>query len=487
MQIQAPGPRIFEAALNSSTASDPAGVPSRDGVAGCCDAGVESSWLAVLASSRFRRLSREFFWVGLGQAATVLGAVVGVRILTGLLAPDVYGQLALGMTVAMLIQQLVLGPLGNGATRFYAAAREAQALYRHIAAVKQLLRQATAGIVIATILLCFGLLLAGQSRWIGLTVVAVGYALLSGYNSVINGMQNAARQRAIVALHQGLATWGRFLLAAVLVWCLVPSSTVAMFGYAGAILLVLLSQGWFFLRVLRQDRVPPAEMGVADAQWSRQILAYAWPFATWGLLRWANLAADRWALQMFTSSYEVGLYAALFQLGFYPITMLEQLGKQLLAPIYFQRAGDATDPARLLTVYVLGRRVTLLAILLTLLMACACLVLHKPIFSLLVAKEYAPVSKLLPLMVLAAGLTGAAGASTVLVNAQRATSFLILPNNVSSILGVILTLVGAACYGISGIVVARIVFALIYLGWIMAIVKRQYMGLRNAVAEQQLL
>lgn len=445
----------------------------------------KSTWLAWITSTRVQRLGREFTWIAVGKVATVLGAVVGVRLLTELLDPTIYGQLALGMTVATLIQQLVLGPLSNGATRFYAPAREAKALHRHISAVKTLLRKATAGIVIGTILLCLGLLLAGQSRWIALVLAAISFALLSGYNSVLNGMQNAARQRAIVALHNGLATWGRFLLAAALVWLLGPSSAVAMLGYALAIVLVLASQRWFFLRVLRREGVPSVETETSDDQWNRQIVSYAWPFATWGLLGWAALAADRWALQMFTSSYEVGLYAALFQLGFYPITMLEHLGTQLLAPIYFQRAGDASDPARVLKVYVLGRRITLLAIGCTLLMAAVCLVFHTAVFSLLVAKEYASVSHLLPLMVLAGGLTAAAGSSTILLHAKRSTSFLIVPKNVSSILGVILALLGAAWYGVQGVIIAKIIYSVVHLLWIMAIVKRQYRNLRGVVAGYQ--
>ena len=71
------------------------------------------AWLHHINSSRFRRLGHEFFWITLGQAVAVSGALVGVRVLTGLLAPEAYGQLALGMTLATLVNQIVLGPLSN--------------------------------------------------------------------------------------------------------------------------------------------------------------------------------------------------------------------------------------------------------------------------------------------------------------------------------------------------------------------------------------
>ncbi len=76
--------------------------------------------LTMFQSERFRRLCREDLWVTIGQAAAVAGALVGVRLLAELMEPAAYGELALGMTVATLVNQVVLAPLGNGATRYYA-------------------------------------------------------------------------------------------------------------------------------------------------------------------------------------------------------------------------------------------------------------------------------------------------------------------------------------------------------------------------------
>jgi len=50
--------------------------------------------------SRLCRLSREGSWVVMGQAATVIGSLAGVRLLSELLDPAAYGELALGMTAA---------------------------------------------------------------------------------------------------------------------------------------------------------------------------------------------------------------------------------------------------------------------------------------------------------------------------------------------------------------------------------------------------
>lgn len=427
-------------------------------------------WVSQVTSSRFRRLSREFLWIGLGQTATVVGAVVGVRILTAVLPPDAYGRLALGMTVATLVTQTVLGPLGNAATRFFSPAREADALRSYLAAVKSLLVQATGGVLLLALVLCLGLVATGHSQWIGLALAAMFFSLLSGYNSVLNGMQNAARQRAIVALHHGLATWGRFLLAAALVLWVGASSTFAMLGYAGAMIIVLASQGWFFRRTLPSCGRPAClEGNTQKGRWRTGILTYAWPFGVWGLPAWVQLASDRWALQGFASIDDVGRYAVLYQLGYYPITICTSLMVQLVSPVFFQRAGDASDRSRLERVYRLNRMLTIAALVFTGIATLATYAMHEWVVRFLVASQYRTISWLLPGMVLAGGLFASGQLAVVSLLSGVQTRALILPKVATAVLGVLLNMLGAALYGIPGVVAAMVVAATGYLLWILSL------------------
>jgi hypothetical protein len=72
----------------------------------------------TILSERFCRLFKEGFWVILGQAIAVLGSLVGVRLLRGLLEPAAYGERALGITVATLINQPVFISLSAGMNPF---------------------------------------------------------------------------------------------------------------------------------------------------------------------------------------------------------------------------------------------------------------------------------------------------------------------------------------------------------------------------------
>jgi len=80
--------------------------------------------MAITDYLRFRRLALEGFWILGGQVAAVIGALVLVRVLTEYLEPEQYGQLTLGLTIAALVNQVVMGGLTAGISRFYSIAAE---------------------------------------------------------------------------------------------------------------------------------------------------------------------------------------------------------------------------------------------------------------------------------------------------------------------------------------------------------------------------
>ena len=71
------------------------------------------SLAAQISTYNLRRAGGEFFWIGMGQVMAVLGAIVGVRWITQLLDPQCYGELALGLTVALFTQSGDLGAFGR--------------------------------------------------------------------------------------------------------------------------------------------------------------------------------------------------------------------------------------------------------------------------------------------------------------------------------------------------------------------------------------
>jgi O-antigen/teichoic acid export membrane protein len=425
---------------------------------------------ANVNSARVRRLWGELFWVGLGQLLAALGGIVGVRLLTHFLTPISYGELALGMTVVSLTQHIFTSPLAAVSLRFFAPARESNQLHIYLSGVRVLLIRASLILVGVVSLFSLSLWLFNQLEWLELMLASFAFSLLDGYSSSLNGMQNAARQRMVVAWHDGLAQWSRFLIAIGVIMILGPSSSIAMLGYTIGAALVLGSQFLFFRRKIfpLSNTQTIASLGAVH-DWIATMSRYAMPFIAWGVFVWAQLASARWALQIFSDTSQVGLYAVLYQLGFYPVVLFSTLINQLTQPILFSHSGNGTDPVRLVYASRLNKMLVVGALLFTVFITSVAFLTHPWIFALLVGPEYQSVSSLLPLMVLSGGFYACGQIASQQLLSSTNTQSLILPKVLTALLGVALNMVGAYLLGIEGVAMASIIFALTYFVWVVCL------------------
>jgi O-antigen/teichoic acid export membrane protein len=410
---------------------------------------------------RFTRLAKEGGWIIIGQIATVAGSLVLLRVLTEHLEPAQYGQLALGLTVAGMVNQVVMGGVVNGISRFYSIAIEKNDFFGYLHSSGRLMGYATAVVVVIALVLMAGLLWLGYSQWMGLTAAALIFAILSGYNSSLNGIQNAARQRLIVAFHGGLDAWLKILFAVGVMLWLGNTSMAVVLGYALSLFLVTGSQLFFLQRIIRTQPKKSQASGI----WCQRMWAYSWPFSSWGVFTWAQLVSDRWALQTFASTQEVGLYAVVFQLGYAPIGLAMGLAMTFLGPILYQRSGSAIDHKGNISVHRIAWRITFVSLIVTTLAFVCTFLLHEKIFNLLVDVKYHPVSYLLPWMVLAGGVFAAGQMLSLKLMSEMKPAAMTGPKIVTAILGVGLNIYGASQFGVQGVVAALVGFSGIYFLW----------------------
>ena len=417
-------------------------------------------------TERIRRLATEGAWIVFGQVASIVGALAGVRLLTELLDPSAYGELGLGMTAGALINQLILGPLSNGATRFYSSAIEQSDVSGYLAGIRDLLIKAASviGLILFAALVC--MLATERASLIGITVAVVIFANVSGYNAIINGIQNAARKRSVVALHQAAETWVRFFFAAAFIYAIHATSVVAVWGYIVGSILIGLSQ----YRYLRKT-VNVCRDSSTSTDWSNKMWKYSWPFGAWGIFTGLQIASDRWALGNFTTTQEVGLYVVLYQLGYQPVSTATGMAMQFLAPILYERVGNAQDNLRNNNAHKTTWHLTLCALALTCFVSLFTFTFNHQIFSIFVASEYSSVSKLLPWMIISGGVFAAGQVITLNMMSLMKTEAMMRAKIVTALLGITLNCAGAYLYGTVGVVFAGVIFSIIYLVW-MAVVSR---------------
>jgi O-antigen/teichoic acid export membrane protein len=424
----------------------------------------------MLKSNRWLHLFNEGLWVIIGQVVSILGSLVSIRILTGLLQPSEYGSLTLGITFATLVNQVILGPLAEGVVRFYAAAAEVNQLESYFIAVKQLLLKAYNVVLITLIAIVLSLVFTGNLDWISITIVAFLFAGINGTNFILNGIQNAARQRLVVAFHQGLDSWLRFFIAALLIHYFSKTGTMGMLGYAIGALMVCISQ---LLNFFKSHQHLKFTEYFSLSAWGQKIWDYSLPFASFGLFTWGQFVSDRWALELFSNRQNVGMYAVVFQLGYYPISISTGMILQFLMPILFRRVGDASDTQRNAKNQHLIWRLSGLALGFTGVVFVFTWLFNVQVFYVFAAPEYRTLSHLLPWMVLSGGLYASGQTISLSLLSQIKTDKMVAVKIFTAILGIILNFLGAYWQGVVGVVYANVVFSGAYFIWIGALAIRE--------------
>ena len=411
------------------------------------------------------RVGKELAWVIAGQVMAAAGGFIGVRYMTRAMAPAVYGELALALTGATLVQQCVGGPISQSAIRFFALARETARLPEYFASIRRMVVRASGFLVV------FGFAGYMVARSLDRTLrplpILLGllFSIVYGCNIVTDAIQSGARRRIVVAFHQALAQWLKPLLAVAVMLLLGASAWVALFGYVAAVATVLISQIASLrphIRAARELAIGDPPPAIAPEPLNSLMTRYAWPFVSWGLLCWLQVSSDRWFLNWFRDPESVAAFAVCFQLGYYPILLLSTAIGSLTTPILFQVGGDGQNRERLQRAAVMNYWQTLVVLSITALAALAVYPLRFPLMRTLAAPVYASCAVYLPWMILAGGLFSAGQAASMIFLVGTRPDRLVRIKIITAVLGTLSNGILIYYMGIAGAVVSCLGFGFIY-------------------------
>jgi O-antigen/teichoic acid export membrane protein len=418
---------------------------------------------------RVKRLVKEGSWIIVGQIVSVSGSLFLVKVLTGYLKPEQYGELALGLTAVALVNQVVMGGISSGVARFYSIALDKQSVGGYLKASEKLLTRATSAIIIMSLVILVSLQFLGRSQWIPLMIAATLLSVLSGYNSVFNSIQNADRQRVVVALNSGLDAWLKILLAVIVMYWYGKSSTSVMIGFAFSCFIVTALQFYLLWKKFQHSECSY----VNQEYYFKHIWSFAWPFTVWGIPAWGLQASSRWSLEFFCTTSEVGLFQALSQIGFTPVQLFTVMVIQFISPILFVRSGDATDSDKNKNVKKVVNRLALIGLLATVFFSLIALYCHEFIFTVFVANKYKEVSFLLPWTILAGGFLAVSQILCSQLFSELRSKEIIPVGVISGIFGIIITFLLVRLYGINGAVAALCAYALLNVIWVYFLATKQ--------------
>lgn len=300
-------------------------------------------WLAGLLA-RVLNIRKEILWVVVGQFLMLMGGLLSVKILTNVLPPAQYGELALGLSIAGVINLMLFGPMGQVALRFYSIVTERGLFAEYL----YLFKRAYLNAVIVVIVLAFPATFMTYSyfdfTWATVVVFSFTYAVLSGLLVSSLCLFSAVRDRKSGALFQSADTWARMFLAVLLVMYFSPKGGWALAGYAIAtfsilILLIPTLQKQFNLEIEKSGEINLLSL----KELRGEMLAYGTPFLGFALVGMVVLHGDRWVLQSSLGPREVGIYVALYQIANAPVSLLVGVINQIVVPIIYKQFGAACN------------------------------------------------------------------------------------------------------------------------------------------------
>jgi O-antigen/teichoic acid export membrane protein len=399
--------------------------------------------------------AREASWVVSGQLLSAAGAVVGVRLLTSVLSPRSYGVFWLVLTLSLLSQHLVWAPLHSGILRFHALHADAGRDTFEAAATRLGL---TFGGSVGLLGLVAGVVaaLVGQREIAALVTLAAAISVAGGWEASLAHAQMAARRRWPMSLYEVALTWGRLLMAYGAIKMFGSSSVVALIGYGCGSIFGLTAQ----ILILRAGRISSSRLKSDVDAVRRELAGYIAPFAVWGIFAWTQAVSDRWILALFRDASEVGIYVALYQVGFYPSFLVAAAIMEYGTPIVFQLAerGNAsrTDESA-------SRLVRVLVVIVLAVgggMAALGWAFGGRITDLLLGERFHTSSWLIAVAMISGALFGAGQTATLRLMAELRVRELLTPKILVSGIAVVAYCIGASLAGFKGLAIANLVAAL---------------------------
>jgi O-antigen/teichoic acid export membrane protein len=300
-----------------------------------------------------KRFLSEGAWVAAGQIMSALGTLVGLRLLTGLLPPHVFGEVVLLSGIVLLANGLAATPMMQGVLRFYPEAARTNNV--------GILRTVTRSYLIRSTLLTSAICLGGfllysavvpVNRWLGVLIVML--LIVDVARQLELTMLNAARRQRATATWIVLDAWARPTAALAMIAMAGATAVATMVGYVTASGLLL---AWLIYRRQGENggesgsarpgsaanptggvevensgaRVPEPHEPL-----SKSLMRYSLPLLPLGVIGWLTGQADRFILGGMIGVEEAGLYAALYGVVSRPFLMAGGMLEAWMRPIYYE-------------------------------------------------------------------------------------------------------------------------------------------------------
>jgi O-antigen/teichoic acid export membrane protein len=364
------------------------------------------------------------------------------------------------MTYSTLFHQIIFKPLQQGIMRFIPSAKEEMKLKEFLKVSKRLFGIASFIVVgISSIIITFFFINKNQIIT-EVLIITVLFTVFSAYKTNLDSLLNTLFYRKLSVIFQASEIWFRYFLTSLLLLLITNNVFFAILGYFLSVMISYIIENIKFNRLIINEII--REDGISSTDWHRLILNYGIPFSMWGIFSWLEFASPRWILQFNSSTHEVGLFAASFQLGFYPTALISGVIIQYITPIAFTKAGLGKDKMKLERAYRIIKIIANLSIIISLIAFITSLSFKTLIVTYLLGRGFEEVANYFPYFVLSSGLFMVGQVLELIFQTANKTKELLYIKVLTSLLLVVTTFLFTYGFGLRGLIYSLLTTYLFY-------------------------
>lgn len=290
-----------------------------------------------------RKITKDLLTYLPGKALPALAAFITVPIYTRMFSPNEFGNYALAVAASEFLLLGTSTGFGQGAVRFFSAYQMKSNLSGYFATVFgsiSLITFAAAAISAGLLLICQSFI---SPVLLNLFWAALALYTASTFNAIFMDVlrgQEKSRWYSIVWVCQ---CYGGIAIGLILVLIFGMDISGLIWGQTLGLVFSLPPLIWLTTR-----GVPLSSARIDRADF-KQLWAFALPFTIGNLAFWTLSLADRYIVEMFRGSYEVGLYSVASKISWRSIQLLVNLFFLVPAPVisrlWEEKGRQATEDA----------------------------------------------------------------------------------------------------------------------------------------------
>lgn len=278
---------------------------------------------------RGRVVSRQAIWALLGQVLAAAGTLIGLRIITDIASPEVYGEVTLWLGIAALGLGLIATPFLQAGLRYYPE-------YAERNAIGPLRRLMIAGmqpsaLIVGVIALGLAVFHNSSGNDVYTVIVILAILCIDITRAMETTLLNAAQRQRTYALWAAGEAWIRPLFALAAMILIEPTPAMLLAGYFIGSATCLLLFYVFGTPVSGMGSPLTTTQPPNDTQRMRK---YALPLIPLAVIGWISGVGDRYVIGATLGVAEVGIYAAAYALVSRPFLMLGHVIELTLRPRY---------------------------------------------------------------------------------------------------------------------------------------------------------